>query len=89
MVIAFIAIFRALLNACSPGVIHNFTKKGKKISTAISAYKQASAGYIHRITEVMHHNCAHFVDNFYLPMHTRKKDRTFVGISTERYGLFT
>lgn len=73
MVIAFIAIFRALLNACSPGVIHNFTKKGKKISTAISACKQASAGYIHRITEVMHHNCAHFVDNFYLLIHKKKK----------------
>lgn len=73
MVIAFIAIFRPLLNACSPGVIHNFTKKGKKISTAISACKQASAGYIHRITEVMHHNCVHFVDNFYLLMHIQKK----------------
>lgn len=78
MVIAFIAIFRTLLNACSPGVIHNFTKKGKKISTAIRACKQASAGYIHRITEVMHHNCVHFVDNFYLLMHI-KKSRTFVG----------
>lgn len=72
MVIAFIAIFRALLNACSPGVIHNFTKKEKKISTAISACKQASAGYIHRITEVMHNTCVYFVDNFYLPMHTKK-----------------
>jgi len=73
MVIVFSAIFRTLLNACSPGVIHNFTKKGKKISTAISACKQASAGYIHRITEVMHHNCVHFVDNFYLLMHIQKK----------------
>ena len=72
MVIAFIAIFRTLLNACSLGVIHNFTKKGKKISTAIRACKQASAGYIHRITEVMHHNCVHFVDNFYLLMHIKK-----------------
>lgn len=87
MVIVFIAIFRTLLNACSPGVIHNFTKKGKKISTAISACKQASAGYIHRITEVMHHNCAHFVDNFYLLMHIKKKPY-LCGVSTERYGLF-
>lgn len=30
MVIAFIAIFRTLLNACSPVVIHNFTKKREK-----------------------------------------------------------
>ena len=80
MVIAFIAIFRTLLNACSPGVIHNFTKKGKKISTAISACKQASAGYIHRITEVIHHNCVHFVDNFYLLMHIQKKPYLCGGI---------
>ena len=73
MVITSIAILYSLLNACSPVVIHNFTKKGKKISTAFRGGKQASAGYIHRITEVMHHNCAYFVDNFYLLMHKRKK----------------
>lgn len=55
MVIAFIAIFRTLLNACSPGV--------------------------------MHHNCVHFVDNFYLLMHIQKKPY-LCGVSTERYGLF-
>ena len=73
MVIVFIAILHPLLNTCSPGVIHKFTRKGKKISTTVRGSKQASAGYIHRITEVMHHGCAHFVDNFYLLMHTQKK----------------
>ncbi len=72
IVIAFIAIFPLILNTCSPLVIHNLAKKRKNISTAVRACKQAFSGYIHRVTEVMHNTCVYFVDNFYLPMHTKK-----------------